>query len=909
MSLSRLAVVVALVFAAVPFAGCAEPVAVPRADGDEPVGCVIDEHCGPGRICIDAACVADPDVGRCTQNAACDLGLVCRDGDCVTADEGGECASDVDCEVAERCTVGVEGDCLPPRDCVLGEPGAGCREECTGHCVGRDACAGDADCAPTETCDPLSSVCLPLGDCDDDDGCPGDASCIDDTCVDNGDCATDGECPATQSCVDGECVRHGACAVDADCPGDQRCLVELCVRRVPCASDDDCGFDELCDTANAGGTCTVIGGCATVDDCPGSEGVACLDGVCTRAPCGRNAECDDGVFCNGKETCNPREGCAPGPAPRTEALPTCVVEVCDEDENTLVLTPVHDRCADASPCTDDVCDLSLGCVSTPNVFVPDPGPVGDCVRTACVDGALADVPADDELPGDAGEEGDCRRRVCDGGAPRAVADDADVPAQRSNTDCLAQACAAGAVVDEPATEILPQRAGNDCTTQVCADGAAFDAPANDEVPPQGPAGDCKRQACSDGAAVTVADAADLPPSQGCRDGACNGTTPQTAPNDARCADTAVCTTGTCNVDGSCTQTEVDALCAALCGDGRVGLCAVGDPRAATAGELAGCMCLTPATLTCGVDAPVKQVLQAFQLTATAPAAATGSTFTWDLIGVPADADPATQLLVGATSRLAAFTATTPSAAGVRDYRLRVTLMEPDLPAQTCDVIVEATKIPDTLEVSLFMQVGLDVDLHVVGGALSSVFDFRYHVLHNPLFDAADNDCYWQNCPVCTVALPGQACTPPQDANGNNVRIVDFDDPRDGASLLDKQDPQLDIDNQRGCFTGSNGDLQCIPEKITVEQPDAGAYFVWTHLWGAALTVAPGSLSSPSETTVTVQVVCRGQTVTATRTLSSATADGGATAAAVNSPRRYGGNLGYIRVDVPDSGPCTIDTTP
>jgi hypothetical protein len=277
----------------------------------------------------------------------------------------------------------------------------------------------------------------------------------------------------------------------------------------------------------------------------------------------------------------------------------------------------------------------------------------------------------------------------------------------------------------------------------------------------------------------------------------------------------------------------------------------------------------------------------------------GTTFTWDLVGTPASADPAAQLLGNATRRdIVFFQATTPSALGVRDYLLRVSIQEPDLPLKTCDVAVEAQKIPDTLEISLFTDDALDVDLHLISGANATFLDFPFHVDHDPASgDNPNRDCHFANCKVCSLSIPGQSCT------ATNPRIVDFDNPVDGASLLDQQDPQLDIDNRRGCFTGDNGDLQCIPEKITVELPAAPATFrVFPYLFGNALATSSGQASTPSSTAITVQITCRNVTQAYTTTLSSIAADG--TTATSKDPVRYGGELPLF-IDVPTSGACTF----
>ena len=1030
-------------------AACTEEVAVV---GDTP--CVLDSECAPSELCLDGLCRANPDPDRCTQNADCDTSLVCRDNACEPAATSGECSSDADCDTADRCTTapsgGAAGDCLLSRECANAEPGAPCDTGCYGNCVGRESCDDDGDCAITEQCDAALLVCLPIGDCSADGECPDDAACVEGVCHDNGACVVDVDCPDSQSCVDGACTRNDVCADDADCPADQRCAEGVCLRRSDCALDDDCAFDERC----IDGTCNVIGACDDVDDCPADPGIACLDGVCSRAPCGRDSECDDGLFCTGAETCNPRVGCAAGPAPTSTDLPACATESCDEDTDSLIRAPRNELCGDGSPCTDDVCDVDVGCVNPANSFVPAPGPLGDCRQTVCSAGALTSVENDVEVPTDQGLPTDCRRAICQGGARTLVVDDvetpvqgpqndcrrqicqngdavavnddtelppqglasdcvreicsggvatstpdnaevplqgptndctrqscsagvvvnvandteiplqgppndctrqtcsggtvlsvannAEVPPQRSSTDCTTQTCSNSQVVDVPAAETPVQRSPTDCTTQtcsngnivdvaanetlaqlsptdctsqVCSNGAPTNAPNNAEIPAQVSSTDCKRQVCSAGGVVVQNnDSEDPNVTVGCKDGVCSGGASTLVENDDNCGDGVFCTAGSCNVDGTCSQIPDDSLCD--CAGSAVGICSPDDPRAATSGSLEGCVCLTPTEYVCGVDDQDldKQVLEPFALFTRPPTGAggaaaivPGTTFVWDLAQVPTGADPAAQSLINPTSRLATFQATTPSALGVRDYRLRVTIQEPDLPSFTCQFNVGATKIPDTLEVTLFMNDPLDVDLHLIGGADASIFDFPFHLLHepaDPFFDNPIHDCHYANCPVCTVNIPGQTCTPP------SPRVVDFDDPVDGVALADKQDPQLDIDNQRGCFTAENGDLQCIPEKVTVELPDAGQYFIFPYLWGNALAVLPGQASTPATTTVTIQITCRDVTRSYLIPLSSIATDG--TIAVEDDPVRYGDVAtaapqvdAPLVITIPATGACTL----
>ncbi|MDP2341791.1 MAG: hypothetical protein Q8O67_12605 [Deltaproteobacteria bacterium] len=1059
---------------------------------DDGTACILDSECALSELCIEGTCRTNPDPDRCTQNADCDVSLICRDNACQGAPASGGCASDDDCATADRCTV-ADGDCLPSEACAHAEPGAPCDTTCFGNCVGRPACDDDGDCAVTEQCDGTLFVCLPIGDCGGDSDCPADASCLEGVCNDNGACVVDVDCPESQSCLDGACTRNDVCTTDVDCPSDQRCVEGLCLRRSDCVVDDDCAFDETC----VDGTCNVIGACDDVDDCPDAPGIACLDGVCSRAPCGRDSECDDGLFCTGVETCNPRVGCAVGTPPSTSDLPSCATESCDEDSDLMVRVGRDELCGDGSPCTDDACDVDVGCVNPANSFVPPAGPADDCRLTICDGGVLKIVNNDVEVPSDQGAATDCQRAVCNNGARVLVVDDgetpvqgptndcrrqvcqngltaavdddgetpvqgpgsdcvreicsggsatttpdnaevplqgptndckrqvcadgsvveaandvevppqgplndctrqtcssgtvvnvaaAETPPQRSTTDCTSQTCSNGSVVDVPAAETPAQRSSSDCTTQTCSNGAVVDvnanetlaqlsptdcttqscvngAPAsvpnnsetpaqlsstdcvsqicsagavtnasnnseipaqtsttdcttqtcsggsvintanNNETPAQVSPTDCKRQVCSGGGVVVQSNDTETTADVGCKDGICSGGQPALVQNNGNCSDTDVCTVGSCNVDGTCSQDPQDELC--NCAAGQTGICRPDDARAPNSGSLAGCVCLTPTPFVCGVDDGDldKQVLQRFELFAQGPSGnlggAAGTTFVWDLAGTPAGADPSAQLLGNPTSRSTAFfQATTPSAlsggVAVRDWRLRVTIQEPDLPVRTCQFDVSTTKIPDTLEISLFMNDALDVDLHLISGAGASLFDFPFHELHDPAFgDDPNRDCHFANCSVCAISIPGQGCT------AESPRIVDFDNPVDGAALTDKQDPQLDIDNQRGCFTGANGDLQCIPEKITVELPAAATFRVFPYLYGNALG-GSGTLTTPSSTSVTIVIKCRDVTRTITRTLSSLAADG--TAAATDDPLRYGDAL---FITVPATGACTL----
>jgi hypothetical protein len=724
--------------------------------------------------------------------------------------------------------------------------------------------------------------------CAETEDCVAFANCQADSCVRNPGCETEADCPSTQSCAEGICTRNGACSTTGDCPADQHCDAGTCTNNNACVDDSQCLQSERCD----GEACARLGACTTTAEC-GGGGRVCDDGLCVRAQCRDDDECDDGQFCNGVETCDEATGCLSGTAPNADDGIDCTIDACDEVNDVVVNTGNNSRCDDDNICTDDVCEVGVGCTfPADNGALPAPGPNDDCRREVCDGGDISLIPANGETPVQ-GPAGDCLREICLDGDPVSRANDVEVPPQGPTDDCVAETCQEGAVVQVAADgEVPPQGPTNDCTQQVCSGGQVIDQPAA-ETPPQGPTNDCTRQVCENGQ-VSDVPAAETPPGDGseCNSASCVNGTPTYTPIDAVCDDNITCTVGTCELDGSCDHTPDDSLCS--CPPDHTPLCAPSDPAA----NADGCLCIPNVSLSCSASPTVGPVLSQFTLTATPSNAPAGSTFQWSITGVPAGADATAQVLTNANLFVATFTPTSASAPGQADFQLMGTLTTPSGTIETCVVNVEAEPLPDEFEVTLFMHDSVDIDLHVIGGEGAVQWDIPFHPLHDPtLGDDPDRDCYFGNCPVCTVEVEGQpACTPAS-------RIVDFSRPPNGASLNDTEDPQLDIDNRRGCFTSTQGPL-CIPEKVTVETPTAGVYYAWPYYWGPSLAGSPGQASVPSTVTIEIEVRCRGTTKRYTRTLKSI--DSGGLTAPADSYDRLGGSSGYVRFEVPTgAGACTL----
>ena len=263
--------------------------------------------------------------GVCIGDSDCDDGNVCTDdtcdaGGCSHADNTAACDDAVACTTGDTCSGGV--------------------------------CAGSDTCGPGAVCDLVTGLCESTactGDVDCDDG----VTCTLDICnVGAGLCsniATDGLCD------DGDvCTGIETCDVLGDCqPG----IALDCDDLDPCTADS-------CDAAAGCLNAAMADGltCDDGDACNGSD--TCQAGTCVP---GSPLACDDGLFCNGTETCDVALGCLPGAIPCGDDVP-CTLDVCDEDVDTCGTFADDTACDDGNVCTDDTCDLVLGCVHATNTI-------------------------------------------------------------------------------------------------------------------------------------------------------------------------------------------------------------------------------------------------------------------------------------------------------------------------------------------------------------------------------------------------------------------------------------------------------------------------------------------------------------------------------------------------------------
>jgi hypothetical protein len=306
---------------------------------DDGNACTDDDRCNADGVCVPgqpASCTGTCLTGACDPITGCQIaeaGAPCQDGDACTVDD--------------VCS-GIDTTCLSgsPRDCS-------------------GACSTGA-CDPATGCDPLPATTP----CDDGSVCTQTSHCsgIDETCVGAEPIDCSGQCflpgcdaetgcmpaPQTQPCDDGN-----ACTTDGHCSGvDGTCLPGT---PIPCSGPCRTG---ACDPAT-GCTLAPVGTICDDGDACTAEDACTADGTCASVP----RSCDDGDPCT-VDSCDSETGCSHVPlaegsacaAPdRCQAPGTCRAGVCEPGPSL--------SCDDGDACTEDRCDLNVGCVNTPRTGV------------------------------------------------------------------------------------------------------------------------------------------------------------------------------------------------------------------------------------------------------------------------------------------------------------------------------------------------------------------------------------------------------------------------------------------------------------------------------------------------------------------------------------------------------------
>jgi len=300
----------------------------------------------------------------------------------------------------------------------------------------------------------------------------------------NGTPCEDGRfCTVSETCSAGECV-----GVPRDCADQDLCTQDSCDERarqcvnepVNCDDQDLCTADS-CDPDT--GTCrNEPKDCGDADACT-TDSCDPATGACVNAP----VDCDDQNACTA-DACDPADGSCRHDTVLCGDGDPCTADSCDPDSG-CVNEPIpgctgcaqNDECADASLCTDDVCDGGA-CVHLP-VVCDDGDP---CTDDWCDDGtgqcAATPVVCDDQNA--------CTGDSCDPATGTCVYE--PVPVEDGDL-CTVDSCdpATGTVSHDP-RDCDDQNA---CTFDSCDPATGTCLHDTDPAAIEGPAGD---PTCSDG---------------------------------------------------------------------------------------------------------------------------------------------------------------------------------------------------------------------------------------------------------------------------------------------------------------------------------------------------------------------------------------------------------------------------
>jgi len=326
-----------------------------------------DDFCDPGTEC---GCYHVNNAGLCDDGNVCTTNDRCSGGICV----GG---APLGCNLGTICTTGV---CHPDTGCVYAYNNVMCDDGsiCTSQDVcSQGVCTGvPVDCDDNNPC--TDDFCSPLigcyhvnntARCNDHHGCTINDKCsagvcsgvsftspctectIDEQCNDGNTCTTD-------FCINGICFytpNAGSCDDGNACTTNDTCSGGVCIGGAALNCDDG----NIC----TDDSCNPFGGCVhvfNVHPCdsgnPCTTYDRCINGVCQGGP---PRDCDDDNVCT-DDFCDPTNGCmhVNNSDPCDDGCECTTNDTCSN--GGCVGGPSID-CDDANPCTDDSCDVILGC--------------------------------------------------------------------------------------------------------------------------------------------------------------------------------------------------------------------------------------------------------------------------------------------------------------------------------------------------------------------------------------------------------------------------------------------------------------------------------------------------------------------------------------------------------------------
>ncbi|MBI3834345.1 MAG: hypothetical protein HY287_08460 [Planctomycetes bacterium] len=400
--------------------------------GGSPLACddgnvCTDDSCNPG-----FGCVFTDNTDICSDGDACTTNDTCSGGTCggttINCDDGNPCTDDF-CDSAFGCYhVNNSSPCNDGNACTTSDTCS------AGMCVGGTALVcDDGNVCTTHTCDSITGCVYTNNSipCDDGNACTSYDVCSNGACsgvptdCNDGNACTDDFCnPATgcfyvnntnpcddgHPCTDNDTCSGGACngtpipncppecVIDSQCNDGNACTTDTCQNGLcvytnnnnPCDDGDACTSNDACSGGSCVGgppldcndhnvctddSCNPASGCVHVNNnSPCSDGNACTtNDMCSQGICvgGKPPHCDDGNACT-DDSCNPATGCVhvnnTGPCSDGSVCTTndaCSGGVC------VAGPPLN--CNDGNVCTDDSCDVMLGCRHVNNTVSCDDG--------------------------------------------------------------------------------------------------------------------------------------------------------------------------------------------------------------------------------------------------------------------------------------------------------------------------------------------------------------------------------------------------------------------------------------------------------------------------------------------------------------------------------------------------------
>ncbi|MBI1825406.1 MAG: hypothetical protein HY287_05585 [Planctomycetes bacterium] len=522
--------------------------------------------CDDHKTCTTDGCNEATDTCTYTSNnAACDDGLFCNGVETCNPTKGNattgcKAGTPVDCSgLTNQCNVGI---CNESLDSCQAQPvanGTSCNDGlfCTvgdscqsGVCTGTPRDCSDGIGCTNDSCDETIDACVHAPNnskCDDGLFCNGREICDPAHGNPTTGCVP-GSAPCTAPCACDEVHDLCDCACPTQpCPPALECYVVQCVNPGP---SGQCVYSP----AGAGTACSSDGINCTTDACDGSgncvhtpndsqcpaDGNPCTDTIChPTAGCinvndDSNA-CDDGLYCTVNDHCASGT-CVGGPRNCSDGV-DCTTDQCDETGDTCLHFPSNSDCpGDGNPCTDELCDLLLGCQSVPN----DANDCSNglfCTLGHCAGGQCVTQPRDcHEVP-----DINCTIDTCD------EVNNACVHTPQNGIcgdglGCNGQEVCNALTGCQPGTPVICLDDGNACTIDICKDPKGV-CQHNCESPGINCPGDrvceCDDAACRNIVATPV-DPCSHTPNVQCRDVITPGKFPQDYQIDRTCTVTNDC---------------------------------------------------------------------------------------------------------------------------------------------------------------------------------------------------------------------------------------------------------------------------------------------------------------------------------------------------------------------------------